>query len=110
MKLSENFTSSNQDLSVFMQGYWHAWQEIRQELDDYVLYYADNILQMQKSQIGARLDRRLQGKVYLAWISDEDEADDVGRSLVALRHPASKDKRQNTKHGKHQYMSSGIKA
>lgn len=31
---------------------------------------------------------RLRGKVSLAWVSDEDEADEVGRSLVALRHPA----------------------
>lgn len=36
---------------------WQIWQETRPNLESYTLYYADNIIQMRKSQIECQLDR-----------------------------------------------------
>ena len=42
---------------------WQIWLDVTPDLDDYLFYYVDNILQMRKSQIEVKLDQEQQRKV-----------------------------------------------
>lgn len=39
---------------------WQIWLDIKPSLDEYILYYADNVLQIKKSQIKVKLDQKQQ--------------------------------------------------
>ena len=62
---------------------WQIWLDVKPSLDEYIFYYANNVLQMRKSQIKVKLDQEQQCKAkklaieaFLQELVEEEKVED----------------------------------
>ncbi|MCJ1348065.1 hypothetical protein MMC31_006296 [Peltigera leucophlebia] len=62
-QLPDKFRTYNATISSFRELCWGIWEESSKNLDEYLIFYAESILQMRKSQIESKLDQDLRRAV-----------------------------------------------
>ncbi len=96
--MQSRFLLYNATISSYSSHPWQIWLEVKPSLDKYIFYYADNVLQMRKSQIDVKLDqeqrrkaKKLAIEVSLQELVKQDEVEDSIQEPYSANKPEELD-------------------